>query len=225
MAEKYYVKFSKDGFAKYTSHLDLLRFFKRAFRKTGIDLKYSQGFNPHPKMSFAQPLSLGYAGMEELLEFETDTSYDPMNITEMLKPVMPDGINIKECGRLTFGIRSLAGEAESASYSVTVPYSCSVDADTMLQAYMSQESILAWKRQKKDKKMIQVDIRNMIRSITISADDSNIYLDMILDCGSVSNCSPELVISSFCSFNHIDTPRYAIDVKRNKIFFYNNLHI
>ena len=68
MANKYVLKFTKDGYAKYTSHLDLLRFFKRAFRKSGIALSYSQGFNPHPKLGFAQPLSLGYASSCELLE-------------------------------------------------------------------------------------------------------------------------------------------------------------
>ena len=58
MANKYVLKFSKDGYAKYTSHLDLLRFFKRAFRKSGIALSYSQGFNPHPKTVFSVPLSV-----------------------------------------------------------------------------------------------------------------------------------------------------------------------
>ena len=55
---QYAIKFSKQGFICYTSHLDLLRLFKRAFKKAGIKLAYSQGFNPHPKMGFAQPLVL-----------------------------------------------------------------------------------------------------------------------------------------------------------------------
>ena len=84
MSERYVIKFSKGGYAKYTSHLDLLRFFKRAFRKTGVDLKYSQGFNPHPKLSFAQPLSLGYLGDNELVEFETNTCQDPVELENIL---------------------------------------------------------------------------------------------------------------------------------------------
>ena len=70
---RYVIKFEKDGYVKYTSHLDILRIFKRSFKKTGLALKYSQGFNPHPKMGFAQPLSLGYSSKCELIEFvETD---------------------------------------------------------------------------------------------------------------------------------------------------------
>ena len=56
---RYVIKFSKEGNIRYISHLDLLRLFKRSFKRVGIKLQYSQGFNPHPKMSFAQPLSLG----------------------------------------------------------------------------------------------------------------------------------------------------------------------
>ena len=50
MANKYVIRFSKTGYVKYTSHLDLLRMFKRAFKKAELGLAYSQGFNPHPKM-------------------------------------------------------------------------------------------------------------------------------------------------------------------------------
>ena len=93
MSERYVIKFSKGGYAKYTSHLDLLRFFKRAFRKTGVDLKYSQGFNPHPNLSFAQPLSLGYLGDNELVEFETNTCQDPVELENILKNEMPKGLD------------------------------------------------------------------------------------------------------------------------------------
>ena len=49
MAERYVLKFSKTGYMRYISHLDLLRLFKRMFRTGGIEIRYSQGFNPHPK--------------------------------------------------------------------------------------------------------------------------------------------------------------------------------
>ena len=54
---RYVLKFRKFGYVKYISHLDLLRVFKRTFKKTDLQLRYSQGFNPHPRMGFAQPLS------------------------------------------------------------------------------------------------------------------------------------------------------------------------
>lgn len=226
MAERYVLKFSKEGYAKYTSHLDLLRFFKRAFRKTGIDLRYSQGFNPHPKLGFAQPLSLGYSGAEELLEFETNTYNEPERIMELLKPEMPEGLEIKHCDKLDLKIKSLAGEAESADYTVMFPVKVAREKlEKTIRAYLAQDEIKALKRRKKDKKMIETDIKKQIRSIEGNISGETICLNMTLDCGSISNCSPELVISSFCRFAGFDIPRYSIEVERKKIKFYNNLQI
>lgn len=226
MAERYVLKFSKGGYAKYTSHLDLLRFFKRAFRKTGIDLRYSQGFNPHPKLGFAQPLSLGYSGAEELLEFETNIYNEPEDIMELLKPEMPEGLEIKWCGHFDSKIKSLAGEAESAYYRVTIPFKTSQEElERIIDSYMAQDKITAMKRRKKDKKMVETDIKKQIRHIEGFSADGVTVLDMTLDCGSISNCSPELVISSFCRFAELDIPRYSMDVERKKIKFYNNLQI
>ena len=53
---KYVLTFSKTGIICYTSHLDIMRMFNRVIKRAGIRLSYSQGFNPHPKMGFAQPI-------------------------------------------------------------------------------------------------------------------------------------------------------------------------
>lgn len=224
MAERYVVRFSKNGYAKYTSHLDLLRFFKRAFRKSGIQLRYSQGFNPHPKLGFAQPLSLGYSSCCELLEFETDKKYETEEIYELLKNEMPDGLDLQWCKGIDGEIKSLAASCESAEYSVTIPYVLSEsELKKYIDGYLAQEEITAMKRQKKDKKMVAVDIKRMIRKLEGKAYEHGIKLSMLLDCGSFSNCSPELVIASFCSFAQIDIPRYEMEVERREINFYNNL--
>ena len=87
---KYVIKFEKTGVICYTSHLDILKVFKRSFKRADIRLDYSKGFNPHPKMGFAQPLSLGYSGYCEYLEFETiDESKSPEEIISLMRAIMP----------------------------------------------------------------------------------------------------------------------------------------
>jgi len=224
MANRYVLMFSKNGYAKYTSHLDMLRFFKRAFRKCGVSLSYSKGFNPHPKMGFAQPLSLGYSSVCELLEFETEEIHDPDEILSLMEGEMPEGMTIVWVKAFESEIKSLAAAAESASYTATLPYSQSQSfLESLTEGYLAQEEIIAMKRRKKDKKMVPVDIKKMIRSFSAESDGKNTLLIMNLDCGSVSNCSPELVISSFIKFAGIDIPRYKIEVERNRLNFVNNL--
>ena len=87
---RYIMQFSKTGTSCYISHLDLVRVFHRAFKRAGIKLEYSKGFNPHPKMGFAQPLSLGYTGIREYIEFENQGGARSAKIWgEMLKAQMP----------------------------------------------------------------------------------------------------------------------------------------
>lgn len=224
MANKYVLKFTKDGYAKYTSHLDLLRFFKRAFRKSGIALSYSQGFNPHPKLGFAQPLSLGYGSSCELLEFTTDVPYETDELYNLLKDMMPEGLEILWCKELAENIKSLAAIADYAVYEVVIPYEISEEKLQEFSAgYLAQDEILAMKKQKKDKKLVSVNIKNMIRNFAAKTDGNEVKLELLLDCGSISNCSPELVIASFCQYAEIDVPRYAMEVKRKILGFSNNL--
>ena len=79
---KYAVGFSKTGTICYTSHLDIMRLFNCVIKRAGIKLAYSHGFNPHPKMVFAQPLSLGYTGLNEYIEIETTEDHEPGYIAE-----------------------------------------------------------------------------------------------------------------------------------------------
>ena len=103
--QKYLLKFEKTGDIRYISHLDLMRQFQRAFKRSGIHLAYSQGFNPHPKMSFGQPLSLGFTSTGEYLEFESAECMDNEDIKERLNVTFPTGIHISGCYRLDPQIR------------------------------------------------------------------------------------------------------------------------
>jgi len=229
------MKFHKDGYVKYTSHLDLLRIFKRSFKKTGLALQYSQGFNPHPKMGFAQPLSLGYSSKCELIEFETLENHDPADIFERMKAVLPEGLEPVSCVRFDSKIKSLAGEADSAEYVVWAPLpdiaAAEWNSDMLsgkISAYLAQTEITAMKRQKKTKKLAPVDIRKMIRSMNgliVSDVDGRkaLLLNMHLDCGSTSNLSPELVIATFLPFCGLDIPRYDVEVERKTLKFVKNL--
>ena len=226
MTSRYVIKFTKNGYIKYTSHLDLLRMFKRAFKKTELGLKYSQGFNPHPKMGFAQPLSLGYASKCELIEFELNAPQDEKEILAKMQEQMPEGIELLECKGLSPDTKPLASSAEAALYKIWIPTTLSEsELKSLLKDYLAKDEITAMKRQKKKKELKPVNIRHMIRAGEILKLGEFAMLEVLLDCGSQSNCSPELVISTFCDFAGIDAQRYEIEVERIKIFFANNLQI
>ena len=115
---KYIIEFAKTGTICFTSHLDLMRIFKRAFKRTGIALAYSQGFNPHPKMGFAQPLSLGYWGMQEYIEFETAADRQPLELMQTLAAGLPEGIELKACLPAEHLTKTLAAHTVAAEYMI-----------------------------------------------------------------------------------------------------------
>lgn len=218
---RYAVKFTKNGFLKYTSHLDMLRLFKRIIKRADIRLKYSQGFNPHPKMGFAQPLSLGYESMCELLEIETSTDYMCEDIRERLSSRLPEGISVKAVRLLSDNGKSLAASCFAAEYFIAVPVdeSFSGKEKKLTQDYLSQKEIMVFKKQKKSKEMKEINIRGKIRDMDVTFVDNNYIMTITVDCGSESNLSPELVISSFLDFSGINTERSEIEVMRRKLLF------
>ena len=167
MWNKYVMEVQKDGYIKYISHLDMIKLFKNAFKKGGIKLAYSQGFNPHPKIGFAQPLSLGYSSSCEILEFEMMEDMEPAQILDKMCPIMPKGIALINCRRSTDNNR-LAARTVAAAYEITIPvkqdFKCQIDE--LCEAFLKQENIFALKRQKKTGSQKEIDIKSMIKSLS-----------------------------------------------------------
>ena len=234
---KYVIRFSKEGYICYTSHLDIMRLFQRAFKKAGIKLRYSQGYNPHPRMGFAQPLSLGYSSDCELIEFETEEALMPDEIKERMDATMGESLEITGCKPFPEGMKKLAGAVESAVYAIAIPLGKDADkAESInIKQFMDNDEILAEKKQKKTKEMKEINIRPMIRKLDMCVQDSVgkssdeedssgekiLTLVAELDAGSTSNLSPELLITAFSDFFVLDVERADIDIKRTAINFSN----
>lgn len=214
---RYALLFEKTGLIRFTSHLDLLRMFKRAFRRSQIPVSYSQGFNPHPKMGFCQPLSLGYTGLGELIEFQTDSDSGRNQWMNRMEESLPDGITILNMGIIADGQKSMAASCYAADYDIefNVPYMLK-DFDAKITEFLSQDTITVSKKGKKGK-VSDVDIKTRIRSLKASDKAGRLVLEATLDSGSASNLSPELLIHAFCQFALPYAERYEIQVTRKKL--------
>ncbi len=96
------VKYKKEGRAVFISHLGLISIFERAFVRSGLPLRFSQGFNKKPKIEFAQPLSLGYGSQYEVVGVELEAAQNPESgfskdkIELFTGTSFPEGIEIME---------------------------------------------------------------------------------------------------------------------------------
>ena len=94
--DKLRLKFTKTGRAVYISHLDLMRTMQRVFSRAGVGLKYSEGFNPHAKISIILPLTVGTHSMCEYMDFSLARDWDLSALPALLNPCMPEGIQAIE---------------------------------------------------------------------------------------------------------------------------------
>ncbi len=114
------VKFSKQAPVRFVSHLDIQRLFQRAFRRANIPLAYSQGFNPHPLLSFATALSVGYTSDGEWLDVKLAEHMRAEAFQEAVNAVLPRGFRISECVEVDDAFPSLSALMAAAEYDVVL---------------------------------------------------------------------------------------------------------
>jgi radical SAM-linked protein len=90
----YRVRFTKTGRMRFLSHHDLMRLFERALRRTGLPLRMTEGYNPHPVIAFPTALGLGIESLDEILEFELTSWTSPKGIEKVLGEQLPEGIAV-----------------------------------------------------------------------------------------------------------------------------------
>lgn len=83
---------------RFISHLDLMRLFQRAMRRAGLPIAMTEGFSPHPKMSFKRALKLGVESDNEEALFYINGWIKPEEFKERLQSQLPDGIIITSAG-------------------------------------------------------------------------------------------------------------------------------
>lgn len=199
---RYLLKFSKTGEIRFISHLDLLRVFQRAFRRSGIRLSYSNGYNPHAKIGFASPLSLGFESRGDYVEFETEAEYTEEEAARMLADHMPPGIGVLKCVNLKETSKTAAAAALTyAEY--TAEYRGEIDISSKIgekmKSFLAQEKIITEKFSKKKKKNIEKDIRPNIFSLNI-VEGKKFILTMMLGAGNNGSLNPQLLVKSLLSF-------------------------
>lgn len=91
----YRLRFEKTGRMKYLSHHELMRVLERAIRRSGIPIRLTEGFNPHPVMSFPTALGIAIESVDEVMEMELSTWVAPKTMQEKLGAQLPAGLTVR----------------------------------------------------------------------------------------------------------------------------------
>lgn len=168
------ILFEKKGNAVWISHLDLMRLFQRAFKRAGLPLTHTQGYNPRPSVSIALPLSVGVESCCELLDFELDGDKVANRIVRgKLNDYLVSGIRVLKVYDNGQKIKELA----LLDTIVTMEYDAGIpgEAISKLTDFFAQENILVEKKTKSNGIQEQ-NIKPMIKALEIEQADENTIL-------------------------------------------------
>jgi len=158
--------FEKTDNAIYISHLDLMRLFQRAFKRAGLPLTHTQGFNPRPSVSIALPLSLGVESICELLDFDLEGEQLPgEEITARLNEALVDGVkvlSVYDDGRKLKQL-SLLECIVTLEYDTGIPEA----AEAAIKALFARDEVIVEKKGKNG--TTEQDIIPMIKRIDVCA--------------------------------------------------------
>ena len=167
--------FVKEDRASWISHLDLMRTFQRAFPRTELDIKHTQGYHPHPILSIVLPLPVGQSSRCELLDFEVVQETDGAGIADRLNTGMPRGLRVLECYPAVRPIRELAWLRAD----LELEYDRGVPAGAVeaLEELYARPELVIEKRTKR-KELAQVDIAPMLRTVELTEGEGVIRCDV-----------------------------------------------
>ena len=143
------VVFEKGETLRYIGHLDLMRAMQRALRRSGLPIRYSNGFNPHIRLSFAAPLSVGVVGLRELMEVPLEDGVTEQAFQDGMNAVLPDCLRIRQCRALEDSFPALMSLAAGSRYLIRFPFNVESDrAAAGFEAFMALEHYTAVRRTK-----------------------------------------------------------------------------
>ena len=184
--------FKKMGMSRYVSHLDLMRAMSRTLRRAKVPLWYTEGYNPHPYMTFALPLSLGMESLCESMDVRIVGESTNEELFEMLKGSMPPGIDIISVEEPQYDPKHISfGEFD-------ILFDCEKNADslkTLIEDMLSKDELIVQKLGKKGRHKVLKDINliEFIKSYSVSVFGERVKVTITRPAGSTTNVNPSLL--------------------------------
>ena len=230
------LKYTKAGTMKFIGHLDVMRYFQKAFRRCGIDISYSQGFNPHQLISFASPLGVGLTSDGEYLDMQLESSKSSKEMIAIINGAMNDEIQIVEFMQLPEKSKTAMSIVAAADYQISLKdgYTICEDFQQKFQKFMEQEEIIITKKTKKSE--TETNIKPYIYHYAFTAEEfakrtnhhisssiadqyhNHNKLFVQVSAGSVVNIKPNQILEAFYAFMEHQLEPFSYQYHRMELY-------
>ncbi|MCK5811514.1 MAG: TIGR03936 family radical SAM-associated protein [Clostridiales bacterium] len=201
------IKYQKEELVKFVSHLETMKVFIRALRRTRLKCHYSMGFNPQMHLVFGLPLPVGVTSLAEYADIYFDEEYDVKEVIKLLQKEIPPGFNVIDGGYL-FNKKNIMSDITLAIYEITV--NSSLTCQQIIEQVHELTVIEIEKTRKKKIKII--DIKPMIKQLVANEN----VMTLTCQAGSFGNLHPRLFLQAISQY--IDETIREISIKRIALF-------
>lgn len=162
---------------RFLSHLDYAQAVERMIRRADIRMAYSEGFNPHMKISFSSALALGVTAAAEYIDMDVLEKDSLESIMKRLNRVAPPGLEVLDGKEMPDKVKKMMAICNYAIYEVTGPTTADVEWSELLKTF-NEASEISYEKVTPKKTRI-IDVKEFVKeSITAHVDDGKVTLVM-----------------------------------------------
>lgn len=191
---KMLLAFQKGDALRHLGHLDLQRAMQRALRRSGLPVRYSQGFNPHMLTSFASALSVGVSSDEEILEVALEKPMDADDCLARMNAVLPDALRATKAVLVEDSHPALMGLLKQAGYTAGLLGADATVLYAAAESFLAEAEVMALRKSKRKETM--VNIRPMVHALTVVEEEGSVRLNMRLSLEETATLKPDLLIAT-----------------------------
>ena len=215
---RFRIRMRKMGRCAFLSHLDLMRALERAIRRSGLRPAFSEGFHPHPKISFAAPLSVGVSSEGEIADIELASAVSADEVSARLAAQLPEELRVDRVVEAASDDQSLMSRVAAARYRISIPVGLLGDRplrDQILR--LLERDSLPVSRERKGNAEV-VDVRPLILELAVVGSAAcHAEIDAVLATGGKGNLRPADLIAAFRECGILAGEPIGVTVHRLKI--------
>ena len=198
------IRFGKRDRLRFISHLDLQRFFQRAVNRTGLPIAWSQGFNPHPVMSFGSALALGWTSEYEIVDIKLSAPMGRKRTEEAIRAALPEDLPVLEVRMVDDRHPAPMALVKMADYRVDLEGESAPAVLEQIPAFMARETVTAMKKTKSGEK--EINARPMV--IELTPDDTGFNARLMLT--ERESIKPDLLVALLAEMAGVEAPEARI---------------